>query len=185
MSHPDAEALFRRALKLSCRSSGEGNEPQAWRCLLEALQIEPDHLEALTLAGDLALLEWDDIDCPEIRDAKTGCAIALSYYERALAIEPRHADPWAGKALALVWLGRFEEALAAAEKGLEVLPLRLGDLESPEVYQNVAESLYSDRAQALRGLGRWDEALATLDEGLRLYPDSRLLRGYRPEMVRN
>ncbi|MGH7788886.1 MAG: tetratricopeptide repeat protein [Candidatus Binatia bacterium] len=47
---------------------------------------------------------------------------AVEAYRAALALEPEHADVWEGLSMALADLGRFDEAIAAAERVVALLP---------------------------------------------------------------
>jgi tetratricopeptide (TPR) repeat protein len=155
--------------------------PESWRFVSEALALDPDHLDANILAGDLWVTYWDDIGYEDHSEC-SAAEVALPYFDRALEIEPRHSDAWSGKSRALRRVGRFEEALAAAETGLATLPDRVDYLSSSEVYRYVAEELYEGKVKALLELGRREEARRALEEGLGLYPDSWYLKDIRAEV---
>ena len=82
--------------------------------------------------------------------------LALTSYDRALALQPRSADALFNRGNALLALGRYPEALASYEKALE---LRSDD----------AEAL-NNRGNALRALGRHAEAVASYEHALRIVP---------------
>ncbi len=142
---------------------------EAEQHLLRALEINPRHTQALIDLGELYL--WD---CEELEmELPIALREALRYYERAIAVEWKLAEAWAGKADALGYLGRHEEALEAAETGLLVLPLCLGYyMNRPEVHTNVAEALFNCKVEALRKLGREGEARKALGDGLEYCPGS-------------
>jgi len=47
---------------------------------------------------------------------------AVAAYREALEIDPNFADGWEGLSMALTDLGRFDEAIAAAERVVEIMP---------------------------------------------------------------
>jgi tetratricopeptide (TPR) repeat protein len=47
---------------------------------------------------------------------------AVTAYRQALEIEPDFADVWEGLSMALCDLGRFDEAIAAAQRVVELMP---------------------------------------------------------------
>jgi tetratricopeptide (TPR) repeat protein len=172
----EARRLYMRAIELSNR----GDLPGAWRRVCEALELDLNCVEANVLAGDLWLLEWNEIGYED--HSRTEAAVAaLAYFDHAVAIEPRYADAWAGKTRALLELGRFEEAVEAGKLGLAVLPERIGKLmSSSEVYRNVGEELYDGVVCALLALKRQREASKILQDALALYPDSAYLQKLVP-----
>ncbi len=81
---------------------------------------------------------------------------ALEALDRALAIEPAHANVWNNRGVALGNLERYAEALQAYDQALAIDP-------------NDAKA-WNNRDIALFALNRWDEAIAALDEGLSRFP---------------
>lgn len=115
---------------------------------------------------------------------------AVSYYNRALALQPRHAEALSNRGNALKALGRFEEALASYDRALALRPdyatghsnrgavlAEMGRLpEALAAYDRAlalqpdhGDALYN-RGYALHGLKRYDEALAAFDRVLTLRP---------------
>jgi len=47
---------------------------------------------------------------------------AVAAYREALEIDPNFADGWEGLSMALTDLGRFDEAIAAAERVVQLMP---------------------------------------------------------------
>ena len=82
---------------------------------------------------------------------------AVSNYNRALAVQPRHAEALSNRGNALKALQRFEEALASYDRALALRP----DYASG----------HSNRGAALCGMDRLLEALASFDRALALQPD--------------
>lgn len=149
-----------------------------------ALEIDPGHVQALILVGEIHTLCPDELGL----DTATSYAIALEHLNRALDIEPRHAEAWGDRGLTLIYAQRFEEALDAAERGLSVLPLRIGyGMSYQPVYTNVAEALFDRKVGALLGLGRSEEARQALTDGLLHCPGSkylsRLIDGFLPDLT--
>ena len=50
---------------------------------------------------------------------------AIAAYREALAADPEFADGWEGLSMALSDLGRFDEAIAAAERVVQLMPNEL------------------------------------------------------------
>jgi tetratricopeptide (TPR) repeat protein len=146
-----------------------------------ALEIDPSHVDANILAGDLWVVHWDEIGYADHSEASAAAA-ALPYLERALEGEPRQSDAWSGKSRCLRRLGRSDEALTAAETGLAMLAHEVGYLWHTEARRCVAEELDDGAVRALLALGCADGARRKLEEGLRLYPESCYLGDLRTEL---
>ncbi|MHB1000416.1 MAG: tetratricopeptide repeat protein [Armatimonadota bacterium] len=177
-----AEFYYWRAHDLSDRT----NCIQALSYAQAALEIEPGNVEALVLIGDIHTLFPDALGL----DTAISYKSALEYLDRALDIEPKHADALGAKALTLIYTQRFEEALDTAERGLFVLPLRIGyGMNHDSVYTNIAEALFDRKVRALLGLGRDNEARQTLSDGLLHCPGSkyltRLIDDVIPDLITN
>ena len=82
---------------------------------------------------------------------------ALAGYDRALALQPDHAEALNDRGNILNELKRFEEALASYDRALAVRP-------------DYVEPL-SNRGISLSGLGRFEEALASYNRALKVQPD--------------
>lgn len=126
----DAEGWFERGVEL------ETSEPeQARRAYLRAIELEPDHADALVNLGRL-LHERGDV------------ADAAERYRRALAVRPGHATAAYNLGVALEDLGRLDEAIDAYRAALRV------DDSLADAHYNLA-GLYQkagDRPAALRHL---------------------------------
>ena len=102
----------------------------------EAIMINPELAEAWYNKG-LALMEYKNQDAVEE---------AVTVYERAIDIEPTNANFWTGKGIALAFLQRYEEALAAVEQALQLNPSH------PQAVQNrnqIVELIKTSK------MGRW------------------------------
>jgi len=117
---------------------------------------------------------------------------ALTSYNRAVALQPNHADALSNRGNLLKELRRFDEALASFNRALDIKPAHTGALNNRgvtlHVMQRFDEALASfDRAIALKpdnidaltnrgntldGLKRHEEALASFDRALALQPNS-------------
>jgi len=69
---------------------------------------------------------------------------------------PMGAEQWKGKGVALLALGRPEEAIACYDRGLEIAPRDSG--------------LWQNKGAALGALGRWEEEITCIDRGLEIAP---------------
>jgi tetratricopeptide (TPR) repeat protein len=58
------------------------------------------------------------VDCV----AEGNLEAAVAAYRQALQIDPGFADGWEGLSMALADLGRFDEAIVAAERVVELMP---------------------------------------------------------------
>jgi tetratricopeptide (TPR) repeat protein len=83
--------------------------------------------------------------------------LALTSYNRALAVQPNHADALSSRGNTLKELQRYEEAIASYDRALAAKPDHTGAL--------------NNRAVVLQILQRYDEALASLDRALALQPN--------------
>jgi tetratricopeptide (TPR) repeat protein len=90
---------------------------------------------------------------------------ALATFDKALALQPRHADALTNRAEALRELGRYDEALASCDRALVLRT-------------NYADAL-NNRAAALIDLARFDDALASCDRALAVRPDFALAHNNR------
>ncbi|MCK9915128.1 tetratricopeptide repeat protein [Microbacteriaceae bacterium K1510] len=82
---------------------------------------------------------------------------AVANYNRALAVQPKHAEALSNRGNALKVLGRLDEALASYDKALALQP-------------NYATG-HSNRGAVLSDLKRLPEALAAFERALALQPD--------------
>jgi tetratricopeptide (TPR) repeat protein len=171
-------------LQAEMLSLESGSARAARSLVLRVLERNPDHVQANILLGELFLLRDEELGM----DRLSACAQALELFEGVLMREPRHAEAWSQKALALLYLERFDEALDAANSGLEVLPLRVGlAMSGSGFYTNIAEALYDRKVRALLDLDRRPEAFAVLSDGLAACPESeyltRLVEELSPDLL--
>jgi tetratricopeptide (TPR) repeat protein len=165
------EVITERAVRDALRAMRSGRYLAAFGYLELAIEADPLCREALVLAGDVCYFQFDDLGITEAEGADS----AVGYYDRAIAACPHHAEAYAEKSLCLHDRERYQEALECAELGfsyLEVPPTK--DLE-PDVWVNVAESLYRRKALALKELGRVEDGWRVLLEGLSRFPESTYL----------
>ena len=88
---------------------------------------------------------------------QTGMTKALTSYDRALAVQPDHADVLNNRGNTLRELNRHDEALASYDRAISLRP-------------DYADAFYN-RGNALQDLRRFDEALASYDCALAVRPD--------------
>ena len=139
--------------------------------LAEALDADPECYEALVMAGELHNL-W----APELGlEDQEGPLKAISFFDRAIAVQPDHAEAYAEKALALLDLEEYAEAITCTDRGLALLDSPPTTNYPPEVCINIGESLYSHQAIAFKESGRRDEGRRVLEEGLHRFPGSEYL----------
>lgn len=125
-------------------------------------------------------------DCATARDFER----AIESYERAIALQPKRAEPYFKRANALRSLGRLEEALAGYDRAIEqqanyahaycnrgVVLQRLGRMEAAlESYDRAIDldatdfMVHYNRALLAQGCSRWSDALASYDRAIELNP---------------
>src|SRR3989338_5327048 len=82
---------------------------------------------------------------------------ALTFFDKALKIDPRYASAWNNKGVALNNLGRYEEAITCYDKALGLDPKYT--------------SAWNNKGLALYNLGRYKEAIERYQEALKLNRD--------------
>ncbi|OGH95547.1 MAG: hypothetical protein A2039_08340 [Candidatus Melainabacteria bacterium GWA2_34_9] len=110
--------------------------------LTRVLEIEPDHVKALILKGNIFFC----ID----RDNE-----ALECFEKALNLDPFSAEAHGSKANTLDVLGKVKEAFACCEKAFKNLTVKDKDL---------LPSLYDQKIALLIKLKRYEDAKLTLKQ---------------------
>ncbi|NTU58114.1 MAG: tetratricopeptide repeat protein [Chlorobiaceae bacterium] len=156
----------------------QGQLAQAQRHCLEILEILPDHVDALTLLGVIALYEQNLLRAVEWFDRviaispynavihfRRGVALqvlvrleeAISSYDKAIGVKPDHAEAWSNRGLALHGLKRFDDALASYGKAIAI------NQEYAEAYYNLGFTLQE--------LTRPEEAISCYDKATTIKPD--------------
>src|SRR5881275_681771 len=102
-------AAITDALKRAANSHRAGNLEEAERIYRDVLAEASDHFDALHALGVIAAQRRD-------------FSSAQTFLQRALAIDPRVADAQANQANVQNALGRYEEALASADRALQIDP---------------------------------------------------------------
>ena len=143
------------------------------------LQIDPDHAEALNLAGMLAVrlgrpeeavslltravgakadfaLAWFNLAASQQQLGRTADAAAA--YRQAAALNPQYLDAWFSLANLLAESRRFAEAVQAYEQARALAP------DMAQIHNNLGN--------ALAGLGRAAEAAAAFRRAIALQPDN-------------
>ncbi|QYM78564.1 tetratricopeptide repeat protein [Horticoccus luteus] len=108
-----------------------------------ALQLQPDHLEALNNLGNALVLS-----------GPAGVPEAIACYEHALRLDPNYASAHSnlGEALAKV-PGRLDEAIAHLERAVALKP------QFPEAQFNLALALAQRPGSALAAIAQFDLAI--------------------------
>jgi tetratricopeptide (TPR) repeat protein len=167
------EEITERALRAATDMYLAERPRVAMDYILEALDADPQCYEALVFAGDLYSHSRLGADLtPHEHDA---ARMAISYYDRAIRVQPDHAEAYAEKLIPLSVLGEYDAAVECADQGLKLFDARPTTDSPPEVWMNIGESLYRRKALALKDSGRTAEGRRVLGEGLSRFPDSEYL----------
>jgi len=130
---------------------------------------------------------------------------ALDSYNRAIEIDPKHANAWYGRGNALLRLGRPEAAIASYSQALQLNPsyerawyglgnaqFRLGRTEeSLASYDRATEinpkytDVWYNRGIALLKLERYEDALASANRAIELNPEMGVAIRLREETLRH
>ncbi|MCK9591543.1 MAG: tetratricopeptide repeat protein [Methanoregula sp.] len=99
----EAEYLVRQAQERAMA----GDHTTAINYLMKAIDKNPGYPEAYTLLGN----------CQDCLDRKED---AIASYDKALQIDPSHADAWFNKGMSLKKLGKTKEATQCIEKSIDL-----------------------------------------------------------------
>ena len=156
-----------------------GRIAEAEQAVRHALQVDPRHVDSLHLLGVIA----GYVGQPQV---------SLTLFEQALALRPDFASAHANRGVALLALGRREDATASLRRAVELDPQHLhgwhslgnalgaaSDLTGAEAALRQALAInpgyYEARnnlGQALQQQGRLDEAIEAFTEALRGAPEA-------------
>jgi tetratricopeptide (TPR) repeat protein len=139
----DVTRALPAALERAVAACERGQLGEADRLARTIVSTDPHYFDALFLIAAI-----------DARQSRLG--EALAGYDRALAVQPDHANALNDRGVTLHLLQRFEEALASYDRALAVQP-------------DHADAL-NNRGLALHQLQRWDEALASYIKALTLRP---------------
>ncbi len=120
-----------------------GEHREALREFDAALEIYPDHIDALFNAGVAHMLLKENTD-------------ALRFFDRVVALEPKRFAAWVDKAAISNGRGEYQDGLEAADRAVALQPN--------------ASNGHVMRGYALRGLGRLAEARTAFQTALRHPP---------------
>jgi predicted O-linked N-acetylglucosamine transferase (SPINDLY family) len=148
-----ADAVFDQGLALH----EQGRLAEAERLYLEALRLQPKHVDAWHLLGVIALQNGQ-------------CQTAVDLIGKAVLLDVTLASAHNNRAVALHKLGRLHEALAGFNKAIALQP-------------DYAEA-HNNRGNALREAGRLDEALAACDTAIALNPNYAVAHNNRGIILR-
>jgi adenylate cyclase len=125
----------------------------ARRMAEEAIALDPKYAEAYVV---LSITHTNDVFLGTSQSPKDSVAKSTELIKKALSLNGSLADARSKLGLLYTWSGRYDEAIAEAERGVELDP------NSGQVYYNLAV--------ALRFAGRSKEAIPVLQKALRLEP---------------
>jgi protein O-GlcNAc transferase len=169
-----AQAKFEQGLALH----QQGQLAQAQEMYRQALELQPEHFDALNMLGVIAAQAGNFGRAVELIDnaieinpnneaaySNRGNALkelkrwdeALKSYEQAIKLNPDYAEAYYNRGVALQELKRWDEALESYDRAITLKP-------------DHAES-YNNRGNALQALKRWDEALESYEHAIRIQPD--------------
>lgn len=154
-----------------------GQLAQAQALYDQVLRLQPENFDALHLSGLIAA-----------QSKNPGRAVEL--INRALAINPGHADAHANKGNALRKLGQFESALASYDSAIQLRPdhaethfnrgialkelgkyeLAIGSYDRAISLNSGFMAAYANRGVALAALNRHESAVASFDQANNLNP---------------
>jgi Tfp pilus assembly protein PilF len=121
-----------------------GRLKDAFSCYQKALEIDPEHFDALHLSATVHNQLGDH-------------TAALLLFDRAIQINQTSEVAYNNRGVVLKELKRFDEALASYDQALKI------KAEYPSALNNQGVVFYE--------LGRFDEALASYDQALMIKPD--------------
>ena len=134
-----------RARALTIRGSLNPDETQRLADLSEAIELDPDNLDAVRTRGFLFLFSQ------KIEEA-------IPDLQRAAELDPNHSPTFEALATALLWQEDYDEALEALNKRCAMEPAAPGP--------------FTQRARVLALRQDYDRALSDLDRSLELDPTS-------------
>lgn len=163
-----ADSYYDKALSLQ----KAGHFKEAFVQLRLCLEVEPRHSEARLMLGEEYLLRPEELGISD----EEGETAAREAFEYLLNDNPKKTEAWAGLALLLLYQDNHTGAIEAANEGFKVISADTSwVMASPEVFMNVAESLYDVKIRAYLEAGEKECAAAQLQEGLVFCPDSEFL----------
>lgn len=133
--------------KMGFANLNENKIQQAFVEFHKAYELDPNNKEVLNAIGLLYLLHLDDP------------AKAITYFERAVKIDPLFSEGYNNLGYSYEKTGNFETAITFYRKAL-----------SNPVYQT-ADKAYFNTGNSLYRMGKYEEALTAYKEALRRNPD--------------
>jgi tetratricopeptide (TPR) repeat protein len=164
------EEITEKALRAANRMYRAERLRVALDYAMEALDVAPRCYEALVLAGDLLSLTTSAAEFG--LHEREAAQRAISYYDRAIQVQPDHAEAYAEKLVPLLDLGEHQAAIECADQGLALFDIRPTTDCPAEVWTNIGESLYGRKSLALKNSDRTAEGRRVLEEGLSRFPGS-------------
>lgn len=125
------------------------NLARALELLQEAIDLQPDHVEA-------------NINKGKVLQELGRCAAAVASYDAAIALEGGCVEAYFSRGMALASLGHYESALTSYDAAIALQP-------------DHAQA-HSDRGRMLAALARFDAALESYDRAIALDPEDAQFR---------
>ncbi len=139
----------RQELGHSLQAATQGNAQEAVARLKHAIDIAPSYVEALNNLGYFYHLEGNQ-------------ALSIQYLTRATELDPDYHAAWTNLAGDLLSLGRWEEALAAAQRGLAIWP--------DSISSNLQAAICNYRLQRYLKAEKYFDKLLRLDPASGSFP---------------
>jgi len=167
-----------QAMERAVSAYRSGQFAEAAKLCQLVLRADPRHLDAINMAGALALQRGD-------------LAMALEHFSRAVEVAPDFAEGFNNRGVALQQMRRWDEALASFERAAALQPAFVDALynrgvvlsemkrwdEALQAYARALEldprnaRVHNNRGNVLQKMRRWNEALASYQRALDLRPD--------------
>jgi tetratricopeptide (TPR) repeat protein len=166
------EEITERALRGARRMYRADRFKVALDYLMEALDADPRCYEALVFAGDIYSTDSPSAAAELGLSEREAAQMAIAFYDRAIQVQPDHAEAYAEKILPLLDLEEYQAAIECADQGLKLFDARPTTDCPKEVWTNIGKSLYGRKSLALKNSGRTAEGRRVLEEGLSRFPGS-------------
>ena len=154
------ELVTRIEASQGSKTSGDSLPPEKMKEILN-LYNQGKFEEALVLATELDQISFDDPNVPNmyasINFELGNYEVAVSAYQRAIALKPDWDHAYSNLALALHRLGKYQESITACKEALELNP-------------NFAEA-HNNLGINLNTLRKHEEAIASSEKAIHYQPD--------------
>ena len=145
-----------QAMQRAISAYQSGQFAEAAKLCELVLAADPRHLDAISMAGALALQSGN-------------MARALAHFSRAVELAPDFAEGFNNRGVVLQQMKRWDEALASFERAVAIQP-------------RFADALYN-RGVVLGEMKRWDDALQAYARALEIDPDNARVHNNRGNVL--